>query len=333
MNKKTVSYVIPCYNEAAVLPEFYRRIRAVADTRVDYEFEFVFINDGSRDETPRLLNEIADQDPRVKVLHFARNMGHQEAITAGMDFSSGDIIVTIDADLQDPPELIDEILEEMAQGYDVIHMQRRKRPGESRFKLASSSAFYWLMKHVGNAHIVANSGDFRAFTRPVLEAMRQFREKHRFMRGLFAMIGFRQTTLQYDRDRRFAGQTKYPLRKMLRLASNAILSFSATPLHTIIWLSMLLWLASLIYLIKALVDHFLLEITVQGWTSIIILMTFYTGIILFCLSIIATYIGRIFEQGQHRPLYWLYDARNIDLREFSGVSRETRISSSILDSK
>ena len=135
MNKKTVSYVIPCYNEAAVLPEFYRRIRKVADARSDHEFEFIFINDGSRDDTPRILNEIAEEDPRAKILHFAKNMGHQEAITAGMDFSSGDIIVTIDADLQDPPELLDEILEKIGLGFDVIHMQRRKRSGESRFKL------------------------------------------------------------------------------------------------------------------------------------------------------------------------------------------------------
>lgn len=333
MNISKISYVVPCYNETEVLPEFYRRATAVADVHRDYEFEFIFINDGSVDTTPGLLNDLADNDPRIKVLHLARNQGHQVAITAGMDFSSGDLIVIIDADLQDPPELIDKILEKISAGCDLVHMQRKQRTGESWFKLITASGFYRFMKFASDANIVENCGDFRAFTRPVLKAMQGFRERHRFMRGLFTMIGFNQAVIQYDRDLRFAGETKYPLHKMIALATNGILSFSATPLHAITWLSFSLWFISLIYFIKALIDHFLLEITVEGWTSIIILMTFYTGIIIFCLSIIATYIGRIFEQGQQRPLYWLNEVRNIDWQQFDTSQREVQLSNGILVNK
>lgn len=333
MKIKKISYIVPCYNETEVLPEFYRRASAVADCHPDYEFEFVYINDGSVDNTPAILNDFSDSDPRTKVLHFARNQGHQAAITAGMDFSSGDLIVIIDADLQDPPELLDSILEKINEGYDLVHMQRKRRAEESWFKLTSAKFFYRIMKAFADSKIVENCGDFRAFTRPVLKAMQGFRERHRFMRGLFTMVGFNQAIVQYDRDPRFAGKTKYPLHKMVTLATNGLLSFSATPLHAIMWLSFSLWFISLIYFIKALVDHFLLEITVEGWTSIIILMTFYTGIIIFCLSIIAAYIGRIFEQGQQRPLYWLYEVRNINWQQFDAGQREVQLSNGIIVNK
>ena len=333
MNIHKISYVVPCYNEEEVLHEFYQRVSIVADSHLDYEFEYVFVNDGSVDSTPIILNEFADNDPKVKVLHLARNQGHQAAITAGMDFSSGDLMVIIDADLQDPPELIDRILEKISEGYDLVHMQRKKRKGESWFKLITASGFYRIMKYVSDSNIVENCGDFRAFTRPVLKAMQGLRERHRFMRGLFAMVGFKQAILQYDRDTRYAGVTKYSLRQMIYLATNGILSFSATPLHVITWLSFFLWFVSLIYLVKALIDHFLLDITVQGWTSIIILMTFYTGIVIFCLGIIAAYIGRIFEQGQQRPLYWLHDVRNINWQQFDASEREIQLSNGIIVNK
>jgi len=331
MNISRITYVVPCYNEMDVLPEFYKRVSAVAEAHPDFCFEFIFIDDGSVDKTPAVLNAMADGDERVKVLQFARNQGHQAAIAAGMDFSKGDLIITIDADLQDPPEILGEILEKIGQGYDVVHMQRKSRAGESWFKLATARTFYWFMRHLSDTNIIENSGDYRAFTQSVLKVMQVFREKHRFVRGLFAQVGFRQTIVKYDRDARFAGETKYPLRKMLRLASNAIMSFSSTPLRMIVWCSFVLWLVSLIYLIKALIDHFLFDITVPGWTSIIILMTFYTGITIFCLGVIATYIGRIFEQGQRRPMYWLNDARNIDTKDFESGIQEVGLSKSILD--
>lgn len=330
---KKIGFIIPCYNEAEVLPEFYRRADLVSRDLHGYDCEFLFVNDGSRDGTAEILNALAATDCRVKVLHFAKNQGHQAAITAGMDFSTGDVMVTIDADLQDPPELVKEMLLKIKEGYQVVHARRRTREGETPFKLATAWFFYKLMSKLSAQELIENCGDFRAFTRPVLKAMSGFRERHRFMRGLFVVIGFRQCVIEYDRDRRYAGETKYPFRKMLNLAINAILSFSSTPIRLITWFSFLLWSSSLIYLVKALLDHFVFNRTVAGWTSIIILLTFYTGLILFSMGIIGSYIGRIFDQGQKRPLYWLHDARNINLDEIEeGLLHldEIRISRSIL---
>lgn len=308
----TVSVIVPCYNESETIGEFYRRMAGVADKTEKYRFELLFINDGSRDDTAIRLNDLADRDKRVKVVHLARNLGHQIAITAGMDFAEGDLIVIIDADLQDPPEEIPRMLEKLEDGFDLVHAQRKRRDGESWFKLTTAWLFYKIMRRFSTREIIDNCGDFRAFNRKVLVAVRKFRERHRFMRGIFAIIGFRQCIIQYDRDKRYAGETKYPFRKMLGLAVNAILSFSSSPIRFITWTSFALWAISLIYLVKALLDHFVFRVTVPGWTSIIILMTFYNGIILFSIGIIGSYVGRAFEQAQGRPLYWVGDTKNID---------------------
>lgn len=329
---KKISFIIPCYNEAEVLPEFYRRLDLLSQELHKYDLEFLFVNDGSTDSSAEILNGLAERDKRIKVLHFAKNQGHQIALTAGMDFSTGDVIVTIDADLQDPPELVKEMLAKIEEGYQVVHAQRRKRAGESPFKLITAWIFYKLMSRLSTQELIENCGDFRAFTRPVLRAICGFRERHRFLRGLFVLVGFRQCIIQYDRDRRYAGETKYPFRKMLNLAINATLSFSSSPIRLITWISFLLWSFSLIYLVKALLDHFFFNKTVPGWTSIIILLTFYTGLILFSMGIIGSYIGRIFDQGQRRPLYWLQEVRNIDLsnEEYSSDHEEMRISRTIM---
>lgn len=329
---KKISFIIPCYNEAEVLTEFYRRIDLLAQELLNYNLEFLFVNDGSRDNSAEILNGLAERDKRIKVLHFAKNQGHQIALTAGMDFSTGDVIVTIDADLQDPPELVKEMLAKIGEGYQVVHAQRRKRAGESPFKLITAWIFYKLMSRLSTQELIENCGDFRAFTRPVLRAICGFRERHRFLRGLFVLVGFRQCVIQYDRDRRYAGETKYPFRKMLNLAINAALSFSSSPIRLITWFSFLLWSFSLVYLVKALLDHFFFNRTVPGWTSIIILLTFYTGLTLFSMGIIGSYIGRIFDQGQKRPLYWLQEVRNIDLgsEEYSSDYEEMRISRCIM---
>lgn len=326
MEIKRISYIVPCYNEEEVIHEFHRRATAVSQELNTYDFEFIFVNDGSNDNTPKILDELAASDNRIKVLHLAMNRGHQAAITAGMDFSTGDLIVIIDADLQDPPELVKEMIEKVNEGYAVVHAQRKSRKGESGFKRLTAWLFYKIMRELTANSLVENSGDFRAFTRPVLKAVRGFREEHRFMRGIFSMVGFRQCIIQYDRDTRHAGKTKYPFKKMSRLAINAILSFSRSPLKVLLWLSFLIWSASLVYLAKALIEHFVYRITVPGWTSIIILMTFFTGIIIFCLGIIASYVGRIFEQGQHRPIYWLSDARNINIADADRDIPEVRLS-------
>lgn len=313
MRVKSISLVIPCYNEEDTLTEFYRRAAELAGKIFDRSFEFIFVNDGSHDKTSLLLDQLAELDQRVKVLHLAQNRGHQIALTAGLDHADGDMIVTIDADLQDPPELINEMLLKIEKGCDIVHAQRHRRNGETFFKLMSARLFYRLMRCVGKTKIVENCGDYRAITRPVLDTVAAFRTPHRFLRGIFSQIGFNQCVISYDRDPRHAGDTKYPLHKMLRLSVDAILGFSSTPIIVITWLSIALWALSLIYLAKSLFEHFILRVTVPGWTSIIVMQFFFTGLILFCIAIIGAYIGRIYEQGQQQPLYWLCDARNVDL--------------------
>lgn len=331
---KKIAYVVPCYNEEEVIEEFYRRVAAVARSLPEFEFEFMFVNDGSSDTTPIKLNALAEVDQRVKVIHLARNLGHQIALTTGLDYCDGDMIITIDADLQDPPELAVEFKEKLEQGFDVVHAQRSHREGETAFKLATARLFYKFMKSFGSKDLVENSGDFRAFNRKVLLTMRCFREHHRFLRGMFASIGFKQTVIEYRRAERFAGQTKYPFWKMFHFATDAVLSFSAAPIRFIAWLSMALWLASLVYLAWSLYEHFFLGSTITGWTSIIFLTTVFTGLILFTIGIVATYIGRIFEELKDRPLYWIKSWRNIGpqhLQNETLTPREKALSALLID--
>jgi dolichol-phosphate mannosyltransferase len=318
-----ISFVVPCYNEEAAIGEFYRRVQALAAS-MEQELEFIFANDGSTDQTGNILNDLAQRDKRVKVIHLAQNRGHQTALTAGLDYASGDMIVTIDADLQDPPELAIEMLKKIEEGYDVVHAQRRERSGETVFKLATARLFYSLIRSVSRTAIIENCGDFRAFTRPVLETVCAFRAQSQFLRGIFVQVGFRQCVIQYDRDVRYAGETKYPFSKMMKLAVDAVLGFSSAPIRVILWISGLLWLGSFAYLLKALVEHYLLHITVPGWTSIIVLQFFFSSLILFCIAIIGSYVGRIFMQGQNPPLYWLRDTRNIDMARISDRAIELR---------
>ncbi|MFC1681561.1 glycosyltransferase family 2 protein [Pseudomonadota bacterium] len=331
--KPLVTYVVPCFNEERCIGEFYRRVCEVAEQHTGHLFEFLFVNDGSQDETQALLDGLAKEDRRVKVVHLARNRGHQLAVTAGLDYASGDVVVIIDADLQDPPELLSKMLAKLRDGYDIVHAQRRARKGETVFKLTTAKLFYKLMKHLVGGDLVEDSGDFRAISRRALEAARGFREPHRFLRGMFASLGFHQAIVQYDRDERFADETKYPLGTMIRLASNAVLSYSTVPIRGILWLAVTTWLISLVYLGKALYERMVLGITVPGWTSMIVMLSLYAGLILFCISIVGAYVARIFEQGQKRPMYWIQGVRNLDLSSFSeprGESREVWLSSQIL---
>lgn len=333
MTDGLVSIVVPCYNEAGNIPEFYRRVVVLADNLNSALWEFVFVDDGSNDETPSLLNALAESDPRVKVLHLAQNRGHQVALTAGLDYALGDIIVTIDADLQDPPEIISRMIEKLDEGYDVVHAQRTEREGETMFKLTTARVFYRLMRWFSNTPIIENCGDFRAFTRKVLEAICAFRAYNRFLRGIFVQVGFRQAIIPYSRDARYAGKTKYSLLKMINLSIDAVLGFSAVPIRVISIASILLWCFSLFFLAKALIEHFILMITVPGWTSIVALMTFFVGLILFSIAIVGAYVGRIFVQSQNPPLYWLSDARNIHtdrIKERAAVLNEISLSQRIL---
>lgn len=307
-----ISLVIPCYNEAETIDEFYRRANTLTVSIEPAKLEFIFVNDGSTDDTGAILKKISAKDSRVKVLQLAQNRGHQIALSAGIDYATGDMIVTIDADLQDPPELVSEMLDLIEEGYDVVHAQRQKRDGETWFKLTTARLFYRFIRFASDTNIIENCGDFRAFTRSVQYIITSSRTPHKFLRGAFVQVGFRQTILSYNRDSRFAGETKYPFLKMLNLSVDALLGFSAVPIRIISYMSIFLWALSLIYLAKSLIEHYIFAITVPGWTSIIILVIFFTGLILFSIAIIGAYVGRIFEQGQNRPLYWLSNTQNID---------------------
>jgi dolichol-phosphate mannosyltransferase len=322
MKVQSISIVIPCFNEELTIEEFYKQILAFADEIIDRKFEFIFVNDGSVDKTGLILNKISENDKRVKVLHLAQNRGHQIALTAGLDHTSGDMIVTIDADLQDPPEIIREMLQRIEEGYDVVHAQRHHRNGETIFKLLSARFFYRLMRWFAKISIIEDCGDFRAITRPVLDTVIAFRTPHRFLRGIFTQIGFNQCVITYDRNARYAGSTKYPFFKMFNLSIDAILGFTSAPIRAITWFSIALWSVSLIYLIKSLFEHFVLHVTVPGWTSLVVMLIFFTGLILFCISILGAYVGRIFEQGKRQPLYWPSDARNIEISSESIRSKD-----------
>lgn len=315
-----VSLVAPCLDEAEIIEQFYARVCALATLESDRDFEFILVDDGSRDGTALILDRLADGDPRVKVLHLARNCGHQIALTAGMDFASGDRVVTLDADLQDPPELISSLLAKLDEGYDIVHAQRRSRSGETRFKRLSARLFYRLLRAISRETPTEECGDFRAFTRPVLTVIRGFRERHRYLRGIFAALGFRQAIVPYDRPVRTAGHSKFPLARMAALAVDGILSFSSAPLKSVLWLGCALWAVSLVFIVRACIGHFILHRTVPGWTSLVVLLTFFTGLNLFSLSVIGAYIGKIFEQGQARPLYWCSRIRNVD---FGGLAPES----------
>lgn len=320
MKIERISLVVPCYNEEATVEEFYRRARALADSMTSCQFEFIFVNDCSSDGTGLILNTLADQNPEIRILHLAQNMGHQIALTAGLDYASGDAVITIDADLQDPLELISEMLMKLEQGYDIVHARRKHRKGESRFKLVTAWLFYRLMSWFSSIPIIENCGDYRAFNRNVHETIMAFRMPHRFLRGLFVQLGFCQCVITYDREARFAGKTGYHLFKMLRLSLDAILGFSAVPVRIISGFSIILWIISLVYLARALIHHFVYNLTVPGWTSIVVLMFFFTGLILFSIAIVGSYVGRIFQQGQNSPLYWLSQMRNIDLSRANEVT-------------
>lgn len=230
---KKVSVVIPMYYEEEVANECYQRMKTVLTSISNYEYEIIFINDGSKDRTLEILEEIAKEDPNVKVLSFSRNFGHQCAVTAGIKHVSGDAIVIIDADLQDPPELIPEMLELWEQGYEVIYGKRKLREGESKFKLLTAKMFYQTLNALSDVDIPKDTGDFRLVDRKVVDVINELPEHNKFLRGLFSWVGFKQTPFEYERKERFAGETKYPLKKMLKLASDGIISFSTKPLKMV----------------------------------------------------------------------------------------------------
>ena len=305
-----LSVVMPVYNEAEVLPKTFQTLRKVLAGTV-WSYELIFVDDGSRDTTAEVLRQEAGTDSRVKVLNFSRNFGHQAAVTAGLDFAAGDAVVVMDADLQDPPELLPVMLEKFEQGYDVISAQRARRETDTWFKKMTAASFYWVMQHMADERILPEVGDFRMFSRRALLAIRQFREQHRFMRGLIAWLGLKEITVPFDRAPRAAGETKYPLSKMLRFAWTAISSFSAMPLRLSIGLGILLTAVGFVYFAYALYQAYITHDVVHGWTSVVVLQCLFSGGILVVLGLIGDYIARIYEESKGRPLYVVSETCNI----------------------
>jgi dolichol-phosphate mannosyltransferase len=303
-----ITLVVPCYNEADVLDTFYERACKALDAVPDSTAEFLFVNDGSTDETGDILSRLSSKDPRVGVITLSRNFGHQRAISAGCDFAAGDFVVVLDADLQDPPELIPQMIAALRGGFDVVHMVRSLRPGDSWGKRFTARLFYSLMRRMALPELPSDAGDFKAFNRTVLEAFRTYGERVRFLRGVFAAMGYRQTHIDYIRDGRHAGKSRYGWRQMCRLALDAIISFSIVPLRLSAIAGVLVWLATALLVVMALLQrgaHSWLDIAVLG------LVGFSSGGLFLGLWIVGEYVGRLFREAQHRPRYHVRTTRNL----------------------
>mgnify|MGYP001381396288 CR=1 FL=1 len=306
---KLISIVVPCFNEEEVFAETYRRLTETLSQidKTKYDYELIFVNDGSKDKTLEMIREKTISDSRVKGINFARNFGHQIAITAGLDNCKGDAAVVIDADLQDPPSVILEMIAKWEEGYDVIFGKRRDRAGESAFKLLTAKYFYRFINRLSDVDIPLDTGDFRLMDRAALDQFLSMRETYRFVRGMVAWIGFKQTFVEYDRESRFAGSTKYPLKKMLRLASDAILSFSNTPLKIATFVGFITSCIAFVGILYALYMRLFTNNFVEGWTLLMISVLLIGGIILLVLGIIGEYVGRIYGEIKRRPLYIIKD--------------------------
>lgn len=310
---KKVSVIVPMYYEELVVNECYERLIKVLNSIKDYEYEIIFINDGSKDKTLELLQEIADIDKNVKIISFSRNFGHQAAVTAGLKEVTGDVGVIIDADLQDPPELIPEMLKLWEDGNQVVYGKRKKRNGESIFKLMTAKMFYKTLNALSDVDIPEDTGDFRLVDKKVIGKMNELPEHNKFLRGLWSWVGYKQCAYEYERTKRFAGKTKYPLKKMFKLALDGIISFSSKPIKLVGILGIVSVVISFIILIYSLISYaFKLNQLSAGWTSIMCAITFFAGVQLLSLWIISEYIGRIYDETKRRPQYIIEKKINIE---------------------
>ncbi|WP_404450511.1 glycosyltransferase family 2 protein [Sutcliffiella horikoshii] len=305
-----ISIVVPMYFEEEVAQECYNRLKGVMDEHY-INYEFIFVNDGSTDRTMEILNGIAAMDPQAKIVNFARNFGHQTAVTAGADYASGDAIIIIDADLQDPPEVIPSLIEKWQEGYEVVYAKRKKRAGETKFKLLTAKYFYKFLNYMADIEIPKDTGDFRLIDRKVADVFTQMTERNRFVRGMFSWIGFKQTFIEYERDERFAGETKYPLRKMLRFASDGIIAFSTKPLKIVMSLGFLSVLVSFGVLAYTILVKLFGQEVEAGWASIMVAITFFSGIQLLGMGIVGEYIARIYDESKNRPIYVVRETVNL----------------------
>lgn len=310
---KKVSLVIPMYYEEEVAEECYKRVKDALSSLENYEHEVVFVNDGSKDKTLEILEGIAINDKNIKVVSFARNFGHQCAVTAGLKEVTGDAVVIIDADLQDPPELIPDMLKLWEEGNEVIFAKRKKRDGESAFKLFTAKMFYKALNGLSDVEIPKDTGDFRLVDKKVVDVINSLPEHNKFLRGLFSWVGFKQAPFEYERKERFAGETKYPLKKMLKLAADGIISFSTKPLKIIGGIGIASIFISFLVLVYAILSFiFKWNNLTAGWTSIMVAITFFAGVQLLSIWIMSEYIARIYDESKGRPQYIIDKKINID---------------------
>jgi polyisoprenyl-phosphate glycosyltransferase len=305
-----LSVVIPVLNEAEAIPLLLPRLR---ENLRCLTWEIVFVDDGSTDATSFLLEQAALEDPRIKLLRFSRNFGHQAAVTAGLDFANGDAVAVMDADLQDPPELLPRMLDLLAEGYDIVSPQRVSREADSRFKRWTAAIFYRVLSHMASQRLTPDVGDFRLFSRRAVRAIRSLREQHRYMRGMVAWLGLKEAIIPFERQSRAAGQTKYPLIKMLRFAWTGISSFSAFPLRISIGAGCILSLAGFLYLLRVLYLALFTTTLVPGWASVVAMQCAFSGMVLLALGAIGDYLARTYEEAKGRPLYVVTEACNVQL--------------------
>lgn len=319
-----VSVVVPCFNEEAVIQATYRRLVEVLGALSDIEFELVFVDDGSRDRTPALLRGFQSSDSRVRAVLFSRNFGHQMAVTAGVEHTSGDAVVLIDADLQDPPEVIEQMIALWRRGVDVVYGTRATRDGESALKLWTAKKFYRGINRISDTAIPIDTGDFRLMDRKVVDAFLAMPERDRFVRGMVAWLGFKQESVQYKRAARFAGETKYPWRKMIRFALDGVLSFSLTPLRLAIWIGFTTAGIAVLGVIYALLVRLFTNQWVPGWTLLFIACLAIGGVQLVCMGAVGEYVGRIYGEVKRRPLYVVRERLGFG-EERAVVSRTGRV--------
>ena len=312
---KKISVVIPMYFEEQIVDLCYKRTSDVLKKLNNkYDYEIIFVNDGSKDKTFEILENIAKKDKKIKVISFSRNFGHQAAVTAGLKFVSGDAIIIMDADLQDPPELIPDMLKYWEEGYEVIYGKRKSREGESAFKLLTASLFYSTLNKLSDIEIPKNTGDFRLVDRKVIDVINSLPEHNKFLRGLFSWVGFNQYNYEYERKERAAGKTKYPLKKMMKLATDGIFSFSSKPLKIVGYFGIFSIFISLLLLIYTIVIFFVKTSSrlAPGWASIMVAISFFSGAILISLWMIGEYIARIYDEAKNRPQFIINKMINID---------------------
>ncbi|HEX5707063.1 MAG TPA: glycosyltransferase family 2 protein [Pyrinomonadaceae bacterium] len=309
-----LSVVVPCYNEEAVIREAHARLLDELAKLEGAEFEIVYVDDGSRDRTPEILRELSEGDARVRVVRLSRNFGHQTAVTAGLEHSRGEAVVIIDADLQDPPAVIREMVAEWRGGAHVAYGERVERAGETQFKLWTAKAFYRLMNRMSKVQIPLDTGDFRLMDRRVVDALLRMPERDRFVRGMVAWVGFRQVPVRYARAPRFAGESKYPLFKMLKFAMDGVVSFSFTPLRLAMWTGFAAIGVAFAGIVYAVLLRFLFDPShwVRGWASIFVAVLFMGGVQLVSLGIIGEYVGRIYGEVKNRPLYFVRERLGFD---------------------